>query len=454
MDVTGKRFLVIGLAKSGVACVRTLVRRGGEVTVYDQKKEDDLLPALEELRGFRVRKILGEDIKVEPQDFDLAVVSPGVPLEAEAVLRVRRAHIPVIGEIELAYRLKKNGVEIVAITGTNGKTTTTALVAEILRRSGINAVACGNIGVPLVSVVDEMDQGVVSVEVSSFQLETIKDFHPRVAAILNITPDHLDRHGTMEQYVGAKAMILTNQAADDFAVLNYEDDSVRSLAGKANSQVVFFSTVRRLSKGIYVEDGKIKASFGDGEVFVCERGHVALRGNHNLENVLCAVGIALVLGIEVETIAATLRSFKGVRHRLEEVRRVNGVLYVNDSKGTNPDSTIKALQSFEEPVILIAGGKNKGADFTDLARVIRDKVRHLVLVGQAAPEIREKVMEQGFRHIDIAKDFEHAVYRAKELARPGDVVLLSPACASWDMFRNFEERGDLFCRLVNSLREE
>ncbi|HOV43913.1 MAG TPA: UDP-N-acetylmuramoyl-L-alanine--D-glutamate ligase [Syntrophothermus lipocalidus] len=454
MKIRGKRFIVIGLAKSGVAVARTLARRGGRVTVYDQKAEEQLGKALAELAEFDVKKVLGEELTIKPGEYDLAVVSPGVSMDAEVVRRVIEAGTPVIGEIELAYHLKNDAVEIVAITGTNGKTTTTAFVAEILDKSGVNTAACGNIGVPLISVIDEIEHGVVSVEVSSFQLETIREFHPRVAAVLNITPDHLDRHGTMEQYVEAKAKILSNQGPDDFSVLNYEDAWVRRLKTEAKSQVIFFSTARRLPRGVYVEDGKIKARLYDDEVVICPRENVALRGEHNLENVLCAVGIAIALGVKPDTIADTLRSFKGVRHRLEEVRRVNGVLYVNDSKGTNPESTIKALQAFQEPVILIAGGRNKGADFTVLSRVIKDKVRHLVLVGEASLLIREKVLEQGFQHIDVAKSFEEAVYRAKELARPGDVVLLSPACASWDMFNSFEERGDLFCQLVNSLEEE
>jgi len=453
LQVAGKKVLVIGLARSGIAATRALAQRGARVTVYDMKDARALRAALGELANFDVDMLLGTELAVSPGEYDLAVVSPGVPLQSGVVQGVLRAGVTIISEVELAYQLKSEQVELVAITGTNGKTTTTALIAEILTRAGINTAAAGNIGIPLVSVVEGMTKGIVVVEVSSFQLDTNRDFRPHVSAILNITPDHLDRHGSMEAYIEAKARVFSNQGPNDYTVLNYEDEVVRQLASRANCQVLFFSTQRRLSRGVFLDDDRIVVKL-ERESVLCPRQEVLLRGQHNMENVLCAVGVALALGINPEVIRSTLQQFKGVRHRMEEVGRVDGVLYVNDSKGTNPDSTIKALQAFSEPVILIAGGRNKGSDFTELARVIRQQVKHLVLVGEARSIIKEKVREQGFSNIEMVGDFPAAVFRARELARPGDVVLLSPACASWDMFNSYEERGDLFCQLVNSLEGE
>lgn len=441
------------MARSGVAAAQALVKRGARVTIYDAQEADSLRGAAAELVEYNVDMQLGQELSITPGQFHLAVISPGVPLTSGVVQKVRAADIPVIGEVELAYRLKSPGVELAAITGTNGKTTTTALLAEILKQGGINSAVAGNIGVPLVSVIDEIQQGVISLEVSSFQLETVRDFRPRVAVILNITPDHLDRHGTMENYIEAKAAVLARQGSSDFAVLNYEDDLVRGLAHRARCQVVYFSTRQRLSRGVFIENGQIVAQLNK-RYHLGGRDEVLLRGEHNLENILGAVGAALSLGVNQEAIRKTLTTFAGVRHRLEEVASIAGVLYINDSKGTNPDSTIKALQSFTRPVVLIAGGRHKGADLTALARVIASQVSQLILVGEAKEIIREKVMEQGFHNIHMVERFSEAVQQAHELARPGDVVLLSPACASWDMFNSYEERGDRFCQLVRSLEGE
>jgi UDP-N-acetylmuramoylalanine--D-glutamate ligase len=453
LQLSGSRVLIVGMARSGVAAAQALVKRGMQVTIYDAKEADFLREAAAQLVGYNVDMQLGQELSITPDQFHLAVISPGVPVTSEAVQKVRAAGIPIIGEVELAYRLKSTGVELAAITGTNGKTTTTALLAEILKQGGINSTVAGNIGVPLVSVIDEMAQGVISLEVSSFQLETVRDFRPRVSAILNITPDHLDRHGTMENYIEAKASILACQGPSDFTVLNYEDNLVRELAHRARSQVIYFSTRQLLSQGVFIENGQIVAQL-DKRYHLGGRDEVLLRGEHNLENILCAVGAALSLGVNQEAIRNTLATFPGVRHRLEEVASIAGVLYINDSKGTNPDSTIKALQSFTRPVVLIAGGRHKGADLTALARIIAGQVSHLILVGEAKEIIREKVMEQEFHNIHMVERFSEAVRQAHELARPGDVVLLSPACASWDMFNNYEERGDLFCQLVKSLEGE
>ena len=331
MQLSGSRVLIVGMARSGVAAAQALVKRGARVTIYDAQEADSLRGAAAELVEYNVDMQLGQELSITPGQFHLAVISPGVPLTSGVVQKVRAADIPVIGEVELAYRLKSPGVELAAITGTNGKTTTTALLAEILKQGGINSAVAGNIGVPLVSVIDEIQQGVISLEVSSFQLETVRDFRPRVAVILNITPDHLDRHGTMENYIEAKAAVLARQGSSDFAVLNYEDDLVRGLAHRARCQVVYFSTRQRLSRGVFIENGQIVAQLNK-RYRLGGRDEVLLRGEHNLENILGAVGAALSLGVNQEAIRKTLTTFAGVRHRLEEVASIAGVLYINDSK--------------------------------------------------------------------------------------------------------------------------
>ncbi|MGE5403800.1 MAG: UDP-N-acetylmuramoyl-L-alanine--D-glutamate ligase [Candidatus Saccharibacteria bacterium] len=370
----GKSVLVVGMARSGVAAAVALVKRGAAVAIYDRKTPEELP---EEVKVLPAEvEILTGDVPPLSRNYDLAIVSPGISLESPAVMTVKDKNIPIMGEVELAYLIKPEAVRLAAITGTNGKTTTTALLADILKTSGIPSAAAGNIGVALVSVVDSMQEGIVAVEVSSFQLETIGEFHPICSGIINITPDHLDRHKTMENYASIKARIFENQAADEYAFLNLEDPWLSKMS--APCKLRYFSTERILKQGVWVENGSIYVNLENEPARVCAVSELRLRGNHNLENALCAVGLARAAGVEVEVIRQSLMTFGGVRHRLEEAGRIDGVLYINDSKGTNPDSTIKALESFSEPIILIAGGRNKGSDFSVLAQLIKEKVKALV----------------------------------------------------------------------------
>ncbi len=454
MPFKGKRILIVGVARSGLAAAHALSKRGANISAYDAKPMEDLQTEIEQLNYLNIPVFAGVLPPLSHTDWDLIVVSPGVSLEAEILQKSNSLGIPVIGELELAFQLKAKQVEVYAITGTNGKTTTTALLHHILQMDGRVAAVGGNIGTALCSLVDQMENGELVVEVSSFQLETIKSFRPHIAGILNITPDHLDRHKTLEGYTEIKSRVFKNQDGTDYLVLNYEDDRVRSFNEAAASQVVFFSTDRVLDQGVFIENGSIWVVDNGNRIQVASLSDICLRGKHNLENILCAVAMAWNAGIREGVINQSLSSFKGVRHRLEQVAEHNGVLYINDSKGTNPDSTIKALESFNEPIILIAGGRAKGGDYSTVARLMAAKIKALVLLGEAKGMIKAAVMDQGFKNIYEVDDLVDAVNKASELATAGDVVLLSPACASWDQFPSYEHRGDLFCRQVNKIIEQ
>jgi len=447
----GKKILVAGAGRSGIAAASVLHKRGAQVAVCDMKTPEELGSRFQDLKQMDVEVYAGSYPLVKEEEFDLLVVSPGVSLDFRPIREAFVQGIPVIGEVELAYLLKPASVEMYAVTGTNGKTTTTSLLQCILAKDGINAVSGGNIGIPLTTLVDSMTEGVIAVEISSFQLETIKTFKPHICGILNITPDHLDRHKTMESYINAKARIFLNQSESDYAILNYEDKIIRDMALKCKAKVIFFSAERVLKEGVFIKNGIITVSYGNQSKEICSIKDNPLRGKHNLENVLCATAMAAIAGVHPESIRRALVAFPGVRHRMEEVLSKNGVLYVNDSKATNPESTIKALESFDDPIVLIAGGLNKGASFSALAKVIKNKVKELVLLGKAKEEIEAAVMETGFRNIHKVEDFASGVVKAHELAARGDIVLLSPACASWDMFESYEHRGDYFCKLVYSI---
>lgn len=447
MNIEGNSYLVIGMARSGVAAAEALFKRGGAVTVYDAKSREQLAETINGLSaGITVLAGIEPDLKAEY--FDMAIVSPGVPLDTPLLLKIKDKDIPVIGEVELAYRLKKPATRIIAITGTNGKTTTTALVADILTRAGISTMAAGNIGVPLLKAVEAIEDGIIACEMSSFQLETIDEFHPIASGIINITPDHLDRHKTMENYAAIKMRISRNQQESEAVLLNADDPWLADAA--VFGRRVLFSALKKLDKGVYVDQGMIIADLAGKPETICRCDELRLRGMHNLENALCAVGLTRAAGVDPEFIKKSLMNFGGVRHRLEEVRMLDGVLYINDSKGTNPDSTIKALGAFQEPIVLIAGGRNKGSDFTALMELAVKKVKSLVLVGEAKRIMKDKAIECGITGIIETETFDEAVHAARSQTKPGDVVLLSPACASWDMFNNYEERGDLFCEIVRS----
>lgn len=447
MDYHNQKVLIIGMGKSGMAAAKTLAGRGAKVTLCDHQ------PIA--IAGSGYQKLIQAGVAIVSGSYpsgnwDLVVVSPGVPLTEEPVLKALQAGKRVWGELELAYQLKSPDLSIAAVTGTNGKTTTTALLGEIFAAQGWPSAVAGNIGIPLITVVEGMSTGWVACEVSSFQLETTQEFRPRVAGIINITPDHLDRHHTMEAYIASKAQVFSHMQTNDILVLNYDDELVRSLASQAKCQVVFCSQKTKIAGGVYYQNGFIHADYcGIGDLVRFDS--TRLRGGHNLENLLVATAMALAAGIDAQVLGPALQKFAGVRHRLEEVAVKAGALYINDSKGTNPDSTIKALQSFSQPVILIAGGRHKGGDLTELTELVKRQVRVLVLLGEARNIIKQKMESLGFEAIIEVQNLEEAVEVAYKNSQPGEVVLLSPACASWDMFKNYEQRGDLFCSLVRSL---
>ncbi len=452
MDLQNKHVLVVGLGKSGVASALFLKSRGARVTVSDSKPEaelrDEILLLLEhgitvETGGHGERTFRGQD---------LIVVSPGVPVDAPQLAAARNLGEPVIGEIELAAQFLAG--QIVAITGANGKTTTTALAGEIIAAGNFPTLVGGNIGTPAISFVDQAGPSTWTVlEVSSFQLETIVEFRPRIAAILNITPDHLDRHKTFANYVNAKARIFENQRAADFTVLNSDDPTTAGLSERTRAQLFWFSRKKEIDRGAFVRGKHIYFRDGNTEREIMQLGEILLQGAHNLENVLAGVSIGILAGCQPEQIREAVRNFKAVEHRLEFVARIAGVDYYNDSKATNVDATIKALEAFPADIPphlhLILGGKDKGSDYTVLHELLRQRVKRVYTIGAAAAKIEAQI--QDAVEIEPAKTLENAVRRASESAVAGDVVLLAPACASFDQFQSYEHRGKLFKELVSSL---
>ena len=450
MDIAGKNVLVFGSGISGIGAAGLLEERGASVTLYDGNDKLDV----EEIRGkmkdgAKTDIVLGEFPEELLGKLDLVIISPGVPTDLPIVNRMRESDIPVVGEIELAYELGKG--EVLAITGTNGKTTTTALLGEIMKAVYDSAFVVGNIGIPYTNVVDETrDDSVIVAEMSSFQLESIVDFRPRVSAILNITPDHLNRHHTMEAYIQAKKNVAINQTAEDTCVLNYEDEVLREFGETLQTKVLYFSSKRKLDKGIYLDDGNIIYRNPD-ECLVCNVKELKLLGVHNYENVMAAVAMAAAYGVLMDSIRKTIKEFAGVEHRIEFVAEKNGVAYYNDSKGTNPDAAIRGIQAMNRPTYLIGGGYDKQSEYKEWIESFDGKVKKLLLIGQTREKIAKEAEECGFTDIMLLDTFEDAVLTAAKLAEPGEAVLLSPACASWGMFKNYEERGDKFKEIVNSL---
>lgn len=448
LDVKGKRVLVVGLGKSGVASALFLHDRGARVTVSDAKTE-------EQLRS-EIPKLLDKGIAVETgghgertfRQQDLIVVSPGVPTSSESLKQALSLGIPVIGEIELASRFLKG--HIIAITGSNGKTTTTSLAGEVVGWGGWEVQVGGNIGTPAISLVGESTDDTYNVlEVSSFQLETIQTFRPYIAVVLNISPDHLDRHGSMEAYTAAKARIFENQTVDDFGVLNADDPSCVQMAKAVKSQVFWFSRKKEVEQGAFARGDNIFLRDSNGEHEIMQVSEIPLKGAHNLENVLAAVCIGGITQTEPGRIRNAVKEFKAVEHRLEFVATVNGVEYFNDSKATNVDATIKALESFPANIHIILGGKDKGAPYTPLVALLKERAKRVYTIGAAAPKIEEEIAGA----VDIVKagTLEVAVRKAAESANVGDVVVLAPACASFDQFDNYEHRGRVFKELVQAL---
>jgi UDP-N-acetylmuramoylalanine--D-glutamate ligase len=451
MDVKNKRVLVVGLGKSGVASALFLESLGAHVTVSDSKSETQLAHQIPTLLDKGIVVETGRHGERTFRDEDLIVVSPGVPADMPQLEQARKSGIPVIGEIELAAQFLKG--KIVAITGSNGKTTTTALSGEVISWGGWEVQVGGNIGTPAITLVPTSTEDSYNVlEISSFQLETIQTFHPYIAVVLNVTPDHLDRHHSLDRYVAAKARIFENQTAKDFAVLNADDATCAGWANKVKAQVRWFSARRQVEIGAFIRGDRIFYRDAESEREIMPISEIQLKGVHNLENVLAAVCVGIITQSEPARIRRAVSEFKAVEHRLEYVTTVNGVQYFNDSKATNVDATIKALESFPSNIHIILGGKDKGSDYTVLKPLLKQRVKRVYTIGAAAAKIDSQIT--GATEIVDAKTLDNAVRRAAEAARPGDVVLLAPACASFDQFDSYEHRGKVFKDLVKALESQ
>lgn len=457
MDLKNKKVLIAGMGKSGIASMEVLVEQGADVTVYDKKTRDEIDESLFlYLREKKIKYYFGVD-PWDPGSFDTVVISPGLSPNLNFILQAFEGGAEIIGEIELAYRLSR--CNYVAITGTNGKTTTTTLTGEIFRKAGKKTEIVGNVGIPVISkaVNADSDEWMVT-EVSSFQLETIAQFHPHVSAVLNITPDHMDRHKTMEKYAGIKGRIYKNQQKEDFFVVNYDDPKAYALAEGCPATVVGFSKEKECRPGCFLKDGRIVIAplesnhMGEGEYLdICGAGDLKIPGTHNLENAMAAAAVAYFAGIDYKTIGMALTEFDGVEHRMEFVDEIHGVRYINDSKGTNPDASIKAINAIKGNIILIAGGYDKDASFREFTEAFSGKVKKLLLLGKTASLIRKTAEEAGFTDVGIYGGMEECVSEAYKIAKQGDTVLLSPACASWDMYESYEKRGEHFKKCVKEL---
>jgi UDP-N-acetylmuramoylalanine--D-glutamate ligase len=448
MELKGKTVLVVGLARTGSATVQFLAKRGAKVKASDAKTSAELAPFLEPLLDLAVDFELGGHTESFFSDSDLIVMSPGVPLNLPPVAKALAKGIPVIGEVELAFRFLRR--PLIAITGTNGKTTTTTLVGEMLRGSGKKVFVGGNIGSPLIGYVEgPQDDDWVVAEISSFQLERVGDFRPKISALLNLTEDHLDRYETFGEYAAAKERIFARQKKEDYALLNADDPLVSALAPGLESQVLLFSARRAVSFGSYLTPEGIVFQGPNGTREMFDLSRIRIKGAHNLENLMAAVAVAKMCGCPREALQRVMDEFPGIEHRLEWVRRLDGVSYFNDSNGTNVGSVVKSLQSFEEPVILIAGGKDKGGDYGPLKGLISERVKGMALIGEA----KERMFSALGGLTESAKlgSLEEAVRWARSKAHPGGIVLLSPACSSYDMFANYQERGKRFKEIVHGL---
>ena len=452
MDFDQKKVLVVGMARSGVAAAQLLRACGADVTVNDSKSEEELGAQLYPLEGLQLTRRFGCGAMELLEGQDCLVISPGIPDTAPFVVKAKEMGIYVIGELELAAQLSR-GV-LTAVSGTNGKTTTVSLLGEIFANSGKVTHVVGNIGYPfsLAALVSREDDVIVC-EVSSFQMETADTFHPHVALLTNITEDHLNRHGTMEVYTAMKMRMFRNQTASDYAVFNADDPGLNGLSKQVHSKVMKFSRKKEVREGAFVRDDTVWLRMDGSEKRICRTDEIYIPGPHNLENALGAVCVAGAMKVPVPVIRHTLKTFRGVEHRIERVRELDGITYINDSKGTNVDSTIKAVQTMTEPTVIILGGYDKHTSFDPLAREIcaSPSIRQAVLIGETAPLIRNALERAGFRETEFAETLGQAVEKARDSADKGWNVLLSPACASFDMFKDYEERGRVFKDIVNGL---
>ena len=449
----GKKAMVLGLARSGIAVSDLLLMRGWEVLACDSKEREKFEGALDGIEQRGAKLYLGEK---EPQRLlegvDMLVVSPGIPLTHPIMSRAKELGVEVVGEIEYAYRESKG--ELLALTGTNGKTTTVTLLGEIFKNAGRRTHVVGNIGIPYSGAVPGMQPDDVTVcEISSFMMETSSQFHPHISAVLNISEDHLNRHGTMENYIALKERIFENAGPEDCVVLNWDDAVTRGMAARTRAKVIWFSAKEEVEFGAFVRDGAIVCGSRESAQPVCPTEEVFIPGPHNLLNALAATAMAMAAGVSAPVIRHTLRTFRGVEHRIEFVRELDGVRFINDSKGTNVDSSIWAVRTMDRPTVLILGGYDKHTDFTPLCEeILKSPIEHIVLIGATAKQCEETLTKVGFTAWEHAgTDFEAAIRRAFELAPKGGNVLLSPSCASFDMFVDYEARGRIFKEIVHRL---
>lgn len=440
-----RKILVVGLGKSGVAASRLLIREGTRVAATDSRPYDELTDEARNLIHIGVDIEAGGHRVENFLSADLIILSPGVPANIAPLIKAKERGIKIIGEIELAFHFLN--APVIAVTGSNGKSTTTTLIGEIIRAEGKKVFVGGNIGIPLSEhVLSRRDTDCAALEISSFQLETIERFRPKIAVLLNISPDHLDRYESAKEYADIKFRIFENQESDDFAVINGDESWSEAILKDVKGRAILFSRKKRVKNGVYAEDGWIIAAIDNHAEKICEVSGIGIKGVHNLENAMAATAAAFLYGCSRKAIVDALKGFAGLEHRLEFVREIEGVRYINDSKGTNVGAVIKSLEGFDEPILLIAGGRDKGSDFSPLRTLIKEKVKRLILIGEAREKIGSAV--EDLTATIYSGSLEEAVNIASKEAAKGDVVLLSPACASFDMFKNFEERGKVFKEIV------
>lgn len=451
MNLNIEKVLVIGAARSGIKTTEFLLSKNVEVYLNDIKNSPEIPEFFNNFKNYH--RVFGREPNIAEISPSLIVVSPAIPLDKKFILTAREMKIKIISELELSYQFAK--APIIGITGTNGKTTITSLIGEIFKVANYKTLIGGNIGQPLITEVEKISEnGIIVAEISSFQLETIDLFSPQIAIITNLTPDHLDRHKNMENYLEVKSKIFQNQTKEDFLILNWDDPFLKTLGKNSKSKVLYFSRQERVKEGAFLQDGFLMISFNGKVEKIIRPEEIFIKGGHNLENAMCGVLAGIVKGVPVEILAKVLREFKGVEHRLEYSGEYGGVQYINDSKGTNPDASLKALAAYDQPIVIIAGGRNKGNSFKEYAQAIKEKCRYAVLIGESKEEIKEELDKLNFMNYYLTDNYEEAVLKTIEVSEKGDVVLLSPACASWDMFPNYEIRGDQFKKLVKKYNEK
>lgn len=453
MKIDNMNVLILGLGVSGVSTVKALTKLGANVSVSDSKTEDELKDFIYQIENMDIKLYLGTN-DVSLDDIDLIVKSPGIPLNLDIIQEAFNRNIEVITDLELAYRINSEG-NYIGITGTNGKTTTTTLTGEMIKNAGFNANVVGNIGVGILwDTINSDKEDIFVIEASSFQLESTRYFAPKISAILNLNPDHIDWHGNYQNYINAKKKIFKNQTNNGYTILNYDDLLLRNMESEVKSDIIWFSVNNKLSKGVYIESGNIVVNDGHRIRKIIEVEKIRMLGKHNLENVLVSIAIGWIMKLDIEKMKKTIEKFPGVEHRIEYVTSINGIKFFNDSKGTNPDASIKAIESVEPPIILIAGGRDKGTSFDNFIKAFNGRVKALILIGEAKDKINDTALKHGFNTSYLVDNMEDAVIKSFQLAKEGDSVLLSPACTSWDMYENYEVRGEEFKKAVLSIKEE